>query len=461
MAEEILIDTHAHLDFPEYDIDRDEVVKRAEEAGVRYIITVGTDVGKAQECIEIAGTHPNVFASVGMHPHYADGLTEAVWRQIRELSESDKVVAIGEVGLDYYRNESSKEAQIALFRKMLYLSRERDLPVIIHCREAFDDVLDILRDFGSREKLKGVVHCFSGTAAEAAECLRLGLHISFTGNITFKKAEGLREVAREVPIEKMLLETDCPYLAPVPKRGKRNEPAYVVHTARFLAELKGLAYEDVARNTTLAAHNLFSVGPKPPEGKIVYETRGSLYINLTNRCSNECEFCIRSKSAFVKGHHLRLKREPAVAEVLKAIGQAGRYKEIVFCGYGEPTERFEDLKKIAGEVKKQGAKVRMVTNGEGPLINGRAIGKELAGLVDRLSVSVNTADVDQYHKLCRSRYGQSAFSAIIEFIKDAKKYVEEIEITALDLPGVDVEKVRRLAEQLGTKFRIRHYNEVG
>lgn len=461
MSKDILVDTHAHLDFPDYDADRDEVIKRAQESGIRYIINVGTDLSKTEKAIAIAASNPGVYATVGVHPHYADSLTDEMWQKLSVLADRDKVVAIGEIGLDYYRSESSKDRQIALFKKALNLSREKELPVIIHCRNAFEDILKVLKDFSSGGEIKGVVHCFSGGTAEAMECLKLGLYISFTGNITFKKADDLREVAKNVPIEKMLLETDSPFLAPVPVRGKRNEPAYVTHIAQFLAELKGLSIRDVARITTLAAYNIFGIGERPSEGKIVYETRGSLYVNLTNRCSNNCYFCIRSKTAFVKGHHLFLEKEPAVEEVLKAIGEANRYKEIVFCGYGEPTERFEDLKKIAEAVKKKGAKVRLVTNGEGSLINGREIASELSGIIDRLSVSVNTADANQYNKLCRSRFGEKAFPAVIDFIKESKKFITDIEITALDMPEVDVGKVEKLASELAVEFRLRHYDEVG
>jgi len=461
MAEEIFFDTHAHLDFPEYDADRDAVIERARSVGVRYIITIGTDAFRAEKAIEIARRHSGIYAAVGVHPHYADGLSDEEWRKFQALADDEKVVAIGEAGLDYYKMRGSKESQIALFKKALALSREKNLPVIVHCRDAFDDVLKTLSDFSSGEKLKGVVHCFSGTVEEAQRCLDLGLYISFTGNITFKKAEGLRAVAKEIPVEKMLLETDCPFLAPVPRRGKRNEPAYVLHTAELIGRLKGLVLGDVARVTTLAAYELFGVGPKPQKSEIVYKIRKSLYINLTNRCSNNCSFCIRNRTPFVKGHHLHLEREPAVEEVLEAVGDPGRYEEVVFCGYGEPTERFEDLKKIARSLKGRGATVRLVTNGEGALINGRRIAPELEGLVDKLSVSINTADANQHEALCRSRYGKAAFAAVIEFIKEAKKYVGEIEITALDLADVDIEKVKKLAARLGTKFRLRHYNEVG
>jgi TatD DNase family protein len=460
-SEEILIDTHAHLDFPDYDTDREAVLRRAREAGVRYIITIGTDVARTEKAIAIAREHPDVYATVGVHPHYADDVTDETWGRLKRLADDERVVAIGEVGLDNFKLQSSKEAQRSLFERMLGLSREKGLPVIVHCREAFDDVLKILTAFASGDKLRGVVHCFSGSIEQARACMELGLCISFTGNITFKKAENLRAVAKEVPVEKMLLETDCPFLAPVPKRGKRNEPAYVTHIARLLAELKGLSLQDVARITTLSAYELFGVGPKPETSEIVYGIRNSLYVNLTNRCSNNCAFCIRNKTAFVKGHHLYLEREPTVGEVLDAVGDPKRYEEVVFCGYGEPTERFDDLKKIARMLKERGARVRLVTNGEGALINGRQIASELNGLVDKVSVSINTAEAGQYNELCRSRYGESAFPAAIEFVREAREHVPEVEITALDLPDVDIQKARRLAEELGTKFRLRHYNEVG
>jgi len=459
VSEPIFIDTHAHLDFPEYSSDLEAVIGRAAEAGIRFLIDVGTDPHKSARAVEIAEKYDGVFAAVGVHPHYAGKMTEEDWHHLEALVSHRKVVAIGEIGLDYYRLASPKDEQKALFLRLITLARNVPLPVIIHSRDAHEDTLAILKE--SAGHLVGVMHCFSGDESLAREVLEMGFYISFAGNITFPKAEGLRRVARFVPIERLLLETDSPFLAPQVHRGKRNEPAWVIELAKALAEIKDLSLEDVARITTLNAYQLFGVGEPPEKGKLVYATRDSLYINITNRCSNICTFCIRTKTPFVKGHHLFLERDPTAEEIIDALRGFERYREVVFCGFGEPTERLETLKKVARFLKSRGARIRLVTNGQGNLINGRPILGELKGLLDSVSISLNTADPRQYMELCRPRFGEEAFNGVIDFVKEAKKEVGFVEITAIDMPQVDTSRVRNLANELGVSFRLRRFNEVG
>ena len=217
----------------------------------------------------------------------------------------------------------------------------------------------------------------------------LGLYISFAGPITFSNADKLREVAKSVPIERLLFETDSPFLSPQPKRGERNEPSYLSFIIPVLADIYGLSVNDIKRITTFNAYKLFGIGEHEHEGKIAYTIRNSLYINLTNRCSNACSFCMRETYPIVKGHHLGLKREPTADEVLKAIGDPSGYDEVVFCGYGEPTERLDVLITVARYLKSKGKRIRLDTNGHGDLINGRSIISELKGLIDTICISLN------------------------------------------------------------------------
>ncbi len=459
VPEAIFVDTHAHLDFPEYSSDLEAVLNHANAAGVRFIIDVGTDPEKSAKAVEIAKKQGGVFASVGVHPHYADKMGEEDWNRLQSLISHRKVVAIGETGLDYYRLASSKESQKALFLRLIALARTAPLPIIVHSRDAHEDTLAILRE--SARHLVGVMHCFSGDESIAERVLEMGFYISFTANITFPKAEALRNVARFVPIERILLETDSPFLAPQTHRGERNEPAWVLEVAKTLACLKKLFLEDVARITTLNAYQLFGVGEPPEKGRLVYATRDSLYINITNRCSNICTFCIRTKTPFVKGHHLFLERDPAPEEIIDALEGFERYREVVFCGLGEPTERLEPLKAVARFLKSKGVHLRLVTNGQGNLINDRPILSELKSLIDSVSVSLNTADPKQYMELCRSRFGKEAFPAVIDFAKEAKKEIGSVEITAIDMPQVNIARVRNLATELGASFRLRRFNQVG
>jgi len=370
-------------------------------------------------------------------------------------------VAFGEIGLDFYRNHSPREVQLSRFRELLRLGKELNLPIIIHDREAHEETLRILEE----EKdgvWRGVFHCFSGDPAMARKVIQMGFSISIPGAVTFSKSLVQQEVAQKIPLEKVLLETDCPYLAPEPHRGKRNEPAFVRFTAEKVASLRGLTLNDVARITSGNARRLFGIGEEIPKGKISYPIRNSLYLNLTNRCSNRCTFCAKNASYMVKGHDLELNHEPTVEDLLREVGDPKKYDEIVFCGFGEPLLRLDTIKAAAAELKKKGAKIRIDTDGQANLVYGRNILPELKGLVDAVSISLNSDNAPQYNRLCRSPFGEKAFEGVLNFIREAKKVIPEVVATVVAMPGVEVEACRRLAEEeLGVKFKKRIYDEVG
>ena len=250
----MFVDSHAHIDGEEYDADRDEVIERARAAGVCAILNVGTGEphsGTLERAVEVAEKYRGVYAAVGVHPHDARLFDEAAERRLVELvGRSERVIAWGEIGLDYYYDHSPRAVQRAAFARQLSLARGANLPVIIHSREADEETVEILRAELTGATSRGVMHCFGGSLSMAESVLELGCMISFAGNVTFKKAEPLREVARRVPLDRLLIETDCPFLTPVPFRGRRNEPARVVETARCLAELHGLEPADLGRITT-------------------------------------------------------------------------------------------------------------------------------------------------------------------------------------------------------------------
>ena len=251
-----LTDTHAHLDFPQFDDDREEVIARALAAGVGIIINVGADLASSRRAVALAEAHPQIYAAVGVHPHDAKTLTEEVLTELRELARHPQVVAIGEIGLDFYRDLSPRDVQRQAFERQLALARELDKPVIIHDREAHAEVMDTLRRW---QGLRGVLHCFSGSLEMARRAVELGFYISIAGPVTFKNARRLPEIVRQLPLERLLIETDCPYLAPHPHRGERNEPAYVRLVAEAVAEIKGLPLEEVARVTTANTQTLFGL----------------------------------------------------------------------------------------------------------------------------------------------------------------------------------------------------------
>ncbi len=249
----MFVDSHAHIDGEEYDADRDGVVARAREAGVVAILNVGTGdphSGQLERAVAVAEKYEGVYAAVGVHPHDAKLFDdEAERRIVRLVEESRRVVAWGEIGLDYHYDHSPREVQREVFARQLRLARSKSLPVIIHSREADEDTVNVLRTEWNGSARGGVMHCFGGGLPMLEQVLELGFMISFAGNVTFKKAEDLREAARRVPLDRLFIETDCPFLTPVPFRGRRNEPARVVEVARCLAELHGTTVEEMGRLT--------------------------------------------------------------------------------------------------------------------------------------------------------------------------------------------------------------------
>jgi TatD DNase family protein len=253
-----LIDTHCHLDMSAYGVDFEATLARAEEAGVSRIISVGIDLISSRRAIELAEQHQGIHATVGVHPHNVAELGEADYAELRGLCSHPKVVAYGEIGLDYVKNYAPVALQKEHFTRQVVLARELQLPLVVHDREAHDDIMEILESAGPFPA-GGVMHCFSGDAIFARRVLALGFHISIPGVVTFAKAEMLHEAVREIPLASLVLETDGPFLAPVPKRGKRNEPQLMLFTAQKVAELKGISLEEVARQTTINAVRLFSL----------------------------------------------------------------------------------------------------------------------------------------------------------------------------------------------------------
>ncbi len=253
----MLIDTHCHFNHARFAEDIPACIERAQAAGVTQMIVVGADAEGSEQAVAIAEQYgQGLFATIGVHPHEAKHWDAATEARFRTLADHPKVVAIGEIGLDYHYDFSPREAQFAAFRAQMRLAREAQLPVVIHCREAYADTLQLLAEEGAYGT-GGVMHCWAGTVEEANQTVALGLALGFGGTLTFKNAEEVRQAAQTVPLETLLIETDAPYLAPMPHRGKRNEPAYVRFVAERLAELRGMTLEEIARLTTANAHRTF------------------------------------------------------------------------------------------------------------------------------------------------------------------------------------------------------------
>jgi TatD DNase family protein len=256
----MLIDTHCHLDSSYFPEGATPVIERARAQGVERFVTIGVgrDLGPARRAVELAEARPDVWATVGVHPHDASALDDAAFAELEGLARRERVVAIGEIGLDYHYLRSPREVQGAVFRRFVALARAVNKPIVIHTREAAADTLAILEEEGARE-VGGIIHCFSEDRAFAARALALGFDLSFSGIVTFKTAQAIKDVAAWAPGDRILVETDSPYLAPVPFRGKKCEPQHVVHTARHVAELRGESFDDLAARTTVNAQRRFGL----------------------------------------------------------------------------------------------------------------------------------------------------------------------------------------------------------
>jgi TatD DNase family protein len=254
----MLIDSHAHLDMKDFDEDRDQVLERAQKGGLTHVVTVGIDVESSRSALELTRHHDFVYSSVGFHPHSAGEWDAGGLDQLARMASDPKVVAWGEIGLDFYRGYSSTEDQRTVFERQLALAQDLKMPIIVHDRDAHSEILAALKKMGKGEG-KGVIHCFSGDRQLALALIDLGYYISIPGTVTYKKASVVREVASSIPLESMLVETDAPFLAPVPKRGKRNEPLFVTFTAQQIARLRDMEFEDLARATSKNAKTLFGL----------------------------------------------------------------------------------------------------------------------------------------------------------------------------------------------------------
>jgi len=467
----MFIDSHAHLTSEQFNTDRDDVMKRAIDAGVHFIVNPATDLEDSKRAIELAEKYPNIYACVGFHPHDAKKADDKSLQEIEELSKHPKVVAIGEIGLDFHYDFSPRDVQAHVFKSQIEIAQQRNLPIVIHTRESNEETIAIVEDavaaapdWRSQKATphsrypapKGVFHCFSGDVAMAWKVINMGFYVSMPGVVTFKNAGLAAEVASKVSSEHFLLETDSPYLAPVPHRGKRNEPANIPLIAEKIVSLQRLSVEDIARATNYSAYKLFGIGELDPP-KFTYKLRNSLYINLTIRCSADCIFCDRKGEAVIKGHNLRIEREPSVQEVIAEIGDPAKYDDVVFCGYGEPTIRLDAIKEISKWVKEHGGKTRINTDGHGNIINKRNIVPELVGLIDAVSISLNSTDPQQYGKLMQID-GAKFFPAMIEFAKECVKLLPTVVMTVVDLNEVDKENARRLVEdEIRATFQKRAY----
>lgn len=452
----MFVDTHAHLFYENFKDDIDVVINRAKENGVDYILVPSTDLKTAEETLKLCDQFDFIYAAVGIHPHDTKDWDDSILTKIEELAKHPKVVAIGEIGLDYYYDFSPKTQQIKAFKSQIELALNLDLPIIVHNRDSDKDMMEIISSFCSAG-LKAQFHCFNASLEDAIEYMKMSHFISFTGNITFKKSDELRGILKHIDLNHLLLETDSPFMTPVPHRGKRNEPAFVKFVAEKVAEVHNTTVDDIARITSLNAFRMFGIGSKP-KVSYTYKLGNSLYINVTNRCNADCVFCRRKEDPFLRGYNLGMKKseEPPAEVYIQEIGDPKQYDEIVFCGYGEPTIRWDVVKEIARYVKENGGRTRLNTNGHGNYINRRDITPEMKGLIDVVSISFNSFDPGQYAEIMK--VDELHFYEMLSFAKKSKEFVEKVVMTVVDVEEIEIEKARKVVEEdIGAEFRIRHY----
>lgn len=452
----MFVDTHAHLFFENYKDDIDVVLNRAKENYIDLVIVPATDLKTAKESIALAEKYEQVYSTVGIHPHDTKEWNDSLIVQIEELARHPKVIAIGEIGLDYYYDFSPKDQQIKAFKAQLDLAGKMQLPVVIHNRDSDEDMMDIIQSYCGTG-LKAQFHCFNGSIEDALEYMKMNHFISFTGNITYKKSDSLRETLSKIDLNHLMLETDSPFMTPVPHRGKRNEPAYVKIVAQQVAEIHKLSLEEIGRITSLNTFRFFGIG-KAPKTSFTYLLGNSLYINVTNRCNADCTFCRRKEDPFLRGYNLGMKKseEPDAEIYIKEIGDPKKFDEIVFCGYGEPTIRWDVVKQVAKFVKENGGKTRINTNGHGNLINKKDITPEMQGVIDTISISLNSYNSKQYSELMQ--VDESYFDEMKNFARLAKKYAKKVVMSVVSLDEVEIEESRKVVEdEIGVEFRVREY----
>ncbi|MBF0136309.1 MAG: YchF/TatD family DNA exonuclease [Magnetococcales bacterium] len=465
----IFADSHAHLDFPDFQGEWEQIFLAAQAAGVGYVTSVGTRLAEAGRLCAMAEKFPHLYASVGVHPHHAREET-VVAQTILEHSDHPKVVAIGETGLDYHYDHSPRSLQEANFREHIRAAHIAALPLIVHTREAEAATRLILEEEGIPGR-GGVIHCFTGSEELADWALARGFYLSFSGVLTFRNAEALRTIAARVPLERILIETDSPYLAPVPFRGKRNVPAHVIHVARALAERRQVPLAEIAAATTHNYQKLFRIAaategllPSATPQTLAYTIGRGLYLNVTRGCTLHCQYCPKWRDEpQVHVYDLSLTRNPTAAELIAALGEdVASYDEVVFCGFGEPTLRLAVILEVAAEIKRRGGKrVRLNTDGLANLVYRQDVTPRFRGLIDAVSVSLTAQDQETYDRLCQPALAGS-YQGVLDFLRLVRAYVPHVTATAIEgAAGVDIPACRRIAEGLGVHFRTRFLDRLG
>lgn len=419
-----MIDSHCHLNLQHFEDDREATIARAVSDGVVAFVNIGYDKDSLRETLELVERYPFVYGAAGVHPHDAATLDDALEAQVRHALDHPRVLAVGEIGLDFYRNLAPREVQVDVFRRMIKLARERDKPIVIHCRDAFNEVLDVLESEGGA--YRGIFHAFSAGEPEARKVAELGFHVGIGGVVTYRNAR-LGETVAAIPLERIVLETDSPYLTPHPWRGKRNEPSFVAHVARMVARVKGVSLAEVDAKTTestfaalgLSAESL----PRP-----VYKIEGAVYIQAATA-------------------------DPADLDAVLTDGVS----EAIVTGFTDPLERPEHVLALAAKARERGWRVRVNTAGLANQVAGRDVTKDLAGHVDEVNVVLFGANAKLHDELAYPGVGNEGWASIRDFVRCSVASGIETVCEFVAVPGFEAEPCREFTREMGAKYDIRMY----
>jgi TatD DNase family protein len=419
-----MIDSHCHLNLPHFEDDREGVMANAISDGVAGFMNIGYDRESLRATMELLERYPFVFGAAGVHPHDAGTFDGAMEEEVRGALAHPRIVAVGEIGLDFYRDVAPREAQLDVFRRMIRLAREKNHPIVIHCRDAFNEVIDTLTTEGGT--YRGIFHAFSAGEAEARQIFDLGFHVGIGGVITYQNAR-LFETVAGLPVEKLVLETDSPYLTPHPWRGKRNEPSFVAHVLRAVAKAKRMPVADVDRITTenyFAAMGLSMESlPRP-----VYRIEDTVYIH----------------SAAAR---------PEDLDALPADG----IDEAVLAGLADPLERPDHALGLAARARERGWRVRLHTPGLANQAAGRDLTRELTGAVDEIVVPWFGVTAEQHDRLAFPRVGNEGWESMRDFVRCAVASGIRTVCEFIVQPGFEADPARVLAHDLGATYDIRMY----
>ncbi len=449
-------DSHCHLHFHHFDDDLDTVVEDSGKAGISHILIPSIDVETAEKSADIAEQY-GIYSAAAFHPEHLpeDSTGEEEWLSIKRVLLRPNTVAVGETGLDYHHGTFEPEKQIRWFKRHIELAESIGYPLIVHSRGAESEVLKYLP---SSLSVPVILHCWGGDELLTDMALARDFYIGVNGPLTYKKNSRLRGLISRIPRDRLLTETDSPFLPPEPFRGRRNEPAFTRFITMKIRELWGgdASIENTSYILWENAMRAYRLHPENRRADIVYQYRDSLYVNLTSRCQNDCNFCIRRAEDGLNGYCLRHREDPSESLVLSTVEAfpIEDFSEIVFCGFGEPTLRSDLLMKSAGAAGARGVKTRLNTNGlcTSFLSNHQVV--KLLHCFDSVSISLNASGAGEYNRICPSTV-EDPWEHLMKFIKLVKTTGIRARVSVVKSSGVDIHRAAALAERLQMPLRIR------